>query len=146
MTLEEIRLVQESYLKILPVKETLSDRFYGRLFQLDPSLKALFSRDIKEQGKKFMDMMDLVVGGLNNFEADVIPAVRELGARHVTYGVKLHHYETLKLALLGVLEEILGDDFPPETRQAWAATYDLLAHAMVALPSGPAPSGGKSSP
>src|SRR3970040_2127306 len=79
MTIEQIRLVQESYLKILPVKEITAARFYGRLFQLDPSLKALFTRDIKEQGKKFFDMMDLVVGGLNRFDEDVVPVVRALG-------------------------------------------------------------------
>ena len=138
MTLEQIRLVQESYRKILPVKEITAERFYARLFQLDPSLRALFKSDMKEQGKKFVDMMDLVVGGLNKFEEDVVPIVRELGARHSTYGVKPQHYQVLKQALLGALEEVLADDFAAETRQAWAATYDLLAQAMIELPSAPA--------
>ena len=138
MTLEQIRLVQESWLKVLPVKEITAERFYGRLFQLDPSLRALFTRDMKEQSKKFLDMMDLVVGGLDRFEEDVVPVVRDLGARHSSYGVKPQHYQTLKLALLGVLEEVLGDAFAGETKQAWAATYDLLAQAMIELPSAPA--------
>ena len=135
MTLEQIRLVQESWRKVLPVKEITAERFYGRLFQLDPSLKAHFTRDIKEQGKKFTDMMDLVVGGLNRFDEDVVPVVRALGARHLSYGTQPQHYQTLKQALFGALEEVLGDAFAGETEQAWAATYDLLAQAMIELPS-----------
>ena len=135
MTLEQIRLVQESWQKIFPVKEITAERFYGRLFQLDPSVRALFKGDMKEQGKKFMDMMDLVVGGLSRLDADVVPALRALGARHSDYGVKPQHYQTLKQALFGALEESLAGDFAGETEQAWAATYDLLAQAMIELPS-----------
>lgn len=135
MTLEQINLVQESWQKIFPVKEITAERFYDRLFQLDPSLKALFKGDIKKQGKKFTDMMDLVVGGLSSLNGDLVPALRALGARHSDYGVKPHHYQILKQALFGALEESLAGDFAGETQQAWAATYDLLAQAMIELPS-----------
>jgi len=137
MTLEQIRLVQASFRKVLPVKEVVAETFYRRLFELDPGLKVLFKQDMKEQGKKFMDMMDLVVGGLHRFEEDVVPIVRALGERHFTYGVKPEHYQTLKQALFGALEDALADDFAGETKQAWAATYDLLAKAMIELPSAP---------
>ena len=135
MTLVQISLVQESWQKISPVKETTAERFYDRLFQLDPSLKALFKGDIKKQSKKFTDMMDLVVGGLSSLDADVVPALQALGARHSGYGVKPQHYQTLKQALFGALEESLDGDFAGETQQAWADTYDLLAQAMIELPS-----------
>ena len=137
MTIEQIRLVQASYRKVFPVKELVAGAFYRRLFELDPVLKVLFKHDMKEQRKKFMDMLDLVVGGLYKFEEDVVPIVRALGERHVTYGVKPEHYQTLKQALFGALEDALADDFAGETKEAWAATYDLLARAMIELPSAP---------
>ena len=31
--------------------------FYGRLFELDPSVRALFKNDMKDQGRKLMAML-----------------------------------------------------------------------------------------
>jgi len=135
----QIALVQLSFEKILPRKEATAQMFYERLFQLDPSLRPLFKTDLKEQGKKFMDMLELLVGGLLEFD-DVVPALREMGERHIKYGAKPAHYWTLQTALLWTLEQVLGDEFTGETRQAWSDVYDLLARAMLKLPSVSGPS------
>lgn len=138
MNLDQITLVQQSFKKILPRKEAIGQMFYERLFQLDPSLRPLFKTDLKEQSKKFMDMLELLVGGLLAID-DVVPALRELGVRHTKYGAEPAHYETLRTALLGALEQVLGDEFTAETRKAWSDVYDLLASAMLKFPrvSGP---------
>jgi hypothetical protein len=38
MTSEQVALVRSSFAKVVPIKETAADLFYGRLFELDPSL------------------------------------------------------------------------------------------------------------
>ena len=50
----EIKLVQQSRAKVVPIAETASDLFYGKLFELDPKLKVLFPEDMKAQGQKLM--------------------------------------------------------------------------------------------
>ncbi|MFL6651077.1 MAG: globin domain-containing protein, partial [Sulfurifustaceae bacterium] len=55
---------------------------------------------------------------------------KDLGRRHVRYGVQPSHYDTVAAALLWTLEQGLGADYTPETREAWTAVYTLLAGTM----------------
>lgn len=129
MTPEQIHLVKSSFQKVLPISETAADLFYAKLFELDPSLRPLFRGDIKEQGRKLMDMLDALVRGLDKLQT-ILGAVQKLGERHVAYGVQNKHYETVGTALLWTLEQGLGKDFTAETKQAWVETYNLVASAM----------------
>ena len=130
MTEEQKELVKGSWEKVLPIADQAAEIFYGKLFALDPDVKPLFAEaDMKEQGKKLMQMITTAVRGLDNLEA-LIPAVQNLGKRHVDYGVKAEHYDTVGAALLDTLAVGLGDDFTEETKAAWAETYNTLATVM----------------
>lgn len=129
MTPKQIHLVKSSFQKVLPISETAADLFYGKLFELDPSLRSLFTGDMKEQGRKLMDMLDVLVQGLDKLQT-ILGAVQKLGKSHVAYGVQNKHYETVGAALLWTLEQGLGKDFTAETKQAWVETYKLVADAM----------------
>lgn len=115
----------------MPIADTAAKLFYGRLFELDPELRPLFKSDITEQGRKLMQMIQLAVRGLNDLPA-LVPAVEQLGRRHVDYGVRNKDYETVGTALLWTLEKGLGEGFTPEVREAWTAVYTLLAGTMQA--------------
>ena len=87
MTPESKVLVQQSFAQVAPMSEQAAAMFYGRLFELDPGLKPLFRGDIKEQGRKLMQMLAIAVNGLDRLD-DIVPAVQSLGRRHVGYGVE----------------------------------------------------------
>lgn len=129
MTTHQIELVQATWAKVTPIAETAAELFYGRLFDLDPSLKPLFSSDMVEQGKKLMQMINSAVNGLSRLE-EIVPSVEALGRRHVQYGVKEEHYDTVGSALLWTLEKGLGEAFTPEVKEAWTETYITLATTM----------------
>jgi Hemoglobin-like flavoprotein len=131
MTPRQKELVQTSWEKVVPIADTAAELFYGRLFELDPSLRPLFKTDIKEQGKKLMTMITTAVRALDNLPA-LVPAVQALGRRHGGYGVKDEHYATVATALLWTLEKGLGPDFTPETKEAWVVVYTILADTMKA--------------
>ncbi len=114
---------------MVPIREQAAALFYGRLFELDPTLKPLFKSDMKVQGQKLMSMIAAAVGGLRSLE-QIVPAVQALARRHVEYGVQASHYATVGAALLWTLEQGLGSDFTPEAREAWTACYGLLATTM----------------
>lgn len=131
LTYEQKLLVQESWEMVKPISETAAELFYGRLFELDPSLKPMFAdSDMKEQGKKLMLMIGTAVRGLDTL-GELVPAVQKLGERHVGYGVEASHYETVGAALLDTLEKGLGEAFTPECREAWTITYTTLATVMI---------------
>ncbi len=129
MNSEQIRLVQESFEKVVPIADAAAALFYGRLFDLDPSLEALFKGDMAEQGRKLMQMLGVAVKGLDRLE-QVLPAVCALGARHAAYGVRERDYDTVGRALIWTLRKGLGDGFTPEVEAAWAETYTALAGVM----------------
>jgi len=129
MTTDQVQLVQSTWDQVLPIKEQAAALFYGRLFELDPSLKPLFTTDITEQGRKLMQMITMAVKGLDPPEK-LIPVVEDLGRRHVGYGVVDAHYGTVGAALLWTLEQGLGDAFTPEVKGAWTEVYTVLATTM----------------
>ncbi len=130
MTPEQIELVQLSFQKVLPIKDTASELFYGRLFEIDPSVESFFPKDITEQRKKLMAALATVVSGLA-LPDTILPTVRDLGVKHVKYGVNATHYGTVGEALIWTLEKGLGDEFTPQVRQAWIAAYTLLSNIMI---------------
>ena len=127
---EEIALVQSTFKLVAPIADTAAELFYGRLFEIDPALKPMFRGDMKEQGRKLMQMLSVAVNGLNHLDT-IVPAVHDLGKRHVGYGVKNEHYATVGSALLWTLEKGLGDAFTPEVKDAWATVYGVLAGAAI---------------
>lgn len=129
MTNDQKRLVKTSFQKISPIADTAASLFYARLFQLDPQLKHLFGGDMKEQGRKLMQMIATAVDHVDDL-TPVVPAVQALGRRHIDYGVRAQDYETVAHALLDTLEQGLGDDFTPATRTAWTALYTSIATTM----------------
>jgi hemoglobin-like flavoprotein len=134
VTARQTQLVQESFARVAPFTEQAAELFYGRLFELDPALSALFTGDIRQQGRKLIQTLAVVVLGLDYFER-LVPALRNLGRRHINYGVLPEHYAIAKDALLWMLDQMLGEAFTAETRTAWATVYNHLAETMQsALP------------
>jgi len=129
LTVDKIARVQETFAVIAPIADDAAALFYRRLFELDPSLKAMFRGDMTEQRRKLMQMLTAAVKGLNNLDR-LVPIVEELGRRHAGYGVADAHYNTVGEALLWTLEKGLGKDFTPEVKDAWADVYGLLATTM----------------
>jgi hemoglobin-like flavoprotein len=131
MTPTQIALVQQSFGQVQPIARQAAALFYGRLFELDPSLRPLFRGDLARQGDMLMAMMARAVAGLRNVE-QLAPVLAGLGARHVGYGVRDAHYATVGEALLWTLQQGLGEGFTAEVHGAWTAAYTLLSQAMLA--------------
>jgi hemoglobin-like flavoprotein len=68
----------------------------------------------------------------------LLPVVRSLGARHVSYGVRDKDYDTVGQALLWTLRKGLGEAFTPDVEAAWSNVYAALASAMQSGSATPA--------
>ncbi len=129
LTQAQVTLVQETVAVIAPIADDAAALFYRRLFELDPSLQAMFKGDMSDQRRKLMQMLTAAVKGLNHLDR-LVPVVEDLGRRHAKYGVADAHYDTVGAALLWTLEKGLGSAFTPDAREAWATVYGLLATTM----------------
>jgi hemoglobin-like flavoprotein len=138
MTPTQVALVRAGFDRIAPVAEDVGLAFYQKLFQLDPSLRALFPEDLRPQVGHLMTALTMVIRSLDDL-SPVIGRVRVLGRSHASYGVKPHDFSTVGAALLATLEEGLNEDFTEDARQAWTMAYTTLAGAMTAAMAEAAP-------
>lgn len=130
MTPDQIKLVQDTFDRVVPIKEQAADLFYTRLFEIDPEIRPLFKGDMAAQGNKLMDALATVVRGLHAPET-ILTTMRDLGARHADYGVEDHHFTSFAHALLWALEQGLGEAYTDDVRDAWIAAYELLSSVML---------------
>ena len=124
------QLVTESWKSLAPNGALVGAIFYRRLFEIDPNLRPMFSAvTLDEQIHKLVTMLDLVVHWLD-VPDKLVPVLKKLGERHSTYGVQEDHYGKVGAALIGTLEERLGDKFTPELRAAWTEAFVLISSLM----------------
>jgi hemoglobin-like flavoprotein len=130
MTAEQRRLVRDSFDSLREIYRPVARLFYGKLFELAPTVRPLFHNDIDVQGKKLMDMLNSIVESLDNFDS-IRPKLVELGHKHATYGVRNEQYDVLKAALLWTLSQALGTGFDDRTSEAWAAALTAINEVMM---------------
>lgn len=131
ITPQQKQLVKDTWASVVPIANTAAELFYGRLFQLDPSLEPMFKGDMTEQGAKLMKTIGIAVAALDDIEP-LVDTLKKMGADHAGYGVKESDYDTVAAALLWTLEQGLDDAFTDEVKNAWAAVYTVLADTMKA--------------
>lgn len=125
----QIQLVQDTFNDVKAIGVPAMRLFYERLFTLDPSLRAMFASDMDKQYTRLMQALEFAVTNLHQ-PARALPALKQLGKRHVEYGVRDEHYDVVAQALLGTLAVAFGERFTPTARKAWSDAYELLAGAM----------------
>ena len=130
MTPDQIELVQTSFSKVAPISDKAAELFYGRLFEIAPSVKPLFRGDMTEQGRKLMATLAVVVNGLDHLDA-ILPAASALAKRHVAYGVSAADYAPVGAALLWTLEQGLGANWTADLAAAWGAAYGMISEFMI---------------
>ena len=126
---KEIQLLRKSFAWIEPKAAIAGLIFYRNLFTLEPSLKSMFHTSIELQGRKLMESLNFTVATFEN-PAVLVPVLEGLGRRHVSYGVKDIHYDTVIAALLETLKEVLGAAFTSDVHAAWQAALGFVANTM----------------
>jgi hemoglobin-like flavoprotein len=133
LTALEIRLIVESY-ELVSVGRRFAQKFYARLFEQAPEIRALFRDDLSLQVTKLTDMLAALVGKLDN-PIELAKLLQALGERHRGYGVDARHFAPVGRALFETLESEIGPRFDGATRRAWIALY-ALATSWMHPPSG----------
>lgn len=138
MDAHKIALVQESFEKVAALGPQAAELFYAELFAIDPSLKTMFPDDLKEQQKKLLAALALVVRSLHT-PVKIMDTVEKLAVKHLDYGVEPVHYTYVGNALLRTLKKGLGADFTPDLCDAWTDAFRMLARVMKEAAYGRAP-------
>jgi hemoglobin-like flavoprotein len=131
LTREERQLIENSFEALKDVAQPMVMLFYGRLFELDPTLRPMFKGEMKEQAAKLVATLQVVVDSLDGLEA-LLPKVRELGKHHADLGVLPQHYELVETSLLWAITRALEGGCSPSTRAAWQSLLRKVSQEMIA--------------
>ncbi len=124
------RLIVQTTFRQVEDTDLLAKRFYARLFEIDPTTEPLFQGDMSEQRLKLLQTLSVVVSTLDDLPR-IVPAIQNLGKRHVTYGVTADHWDSVGAALLWALEDAFGAAFTNDVREAWSSAYGLIAQTAL---------------
>jgi nitric oxide dioxygenase len=125
----QVDLVKTSFELILLEGDSTILRFYERLFDAAPHLRKLFTNDVERQARKFLQSLKVIVSSLSSIE-HAAPVLDRLGDRHRGYGVLPEYYDVVGGVLIETLQEILGDKFTDDVKEAWVAAFRLISTIM----------------
>lgn len=141
MPQRQIDIIQASYLQITPISSAVGKKFYDRLFEIAPELHPMFDGAFSGPGGKFRVISQIVERHVRALlsqpvtpmgeKPPIFPAMMALGRSHANFPITGVHFDKMKEALLWTLEETLGDNFLPETEEAWSAAYDGVVDMIM---------------
>lgn len=113
-----IKVVKDSYVKVKPRAGRFTRVLFDRMFELDPSLRTLFVRDIRDQRKRFYKVFSYIVK-YSDMPNVLEPDLSDLCLRHENGVVKAADYKVFASSLMYTLAATLGRDFTPYVRYCW---------------------------
>lgn len=128
MDARKIALVQESFERAALGSE-IAELFYAELFAIDPSLRAMFSGDMRDQNTKLFAALNYIVRSLHASH-ELLCNVESLAKKHVDYCVRVEHYTYVGNVLLRSLKKRLGAQFTLELCDAWTEAFRTVAGIM----------------
>jgi methyl-accepting chemotaxis protein len=130
MTLD-LEALETSFDLLAPRGDELMDLFYTRLFEAAPTVRPLFPTDMQRQKTMLLGALVLLRKSLRNLD-EIVPKLRDLGARHLAYGARPEHYPLVGETLIGAMAELAGTNWQQAYEQAWSNAFNLVATTMLA--------------
>lgn len=126
---DDIFLIQQSMPFLFAEDSAFATEFYRRLFQKAPQARQLFKGNMDRQIALLSHVLKGTVYALCR-PKNLIMGLRELGKRHIDYGVKKEHFVIVKAVLLETLASSIGKGYDEQTHQAWDRILDIAFQHM----------------
>lgn len=127
----QVRVLEQTIARLSPKGEAVAARFYETLFEGFPNVRPLFSEvSMKDQYQKFWSTLTITTLGFR-FREQLTETLLELGSKHKAYGVRPEDYDIVRITLLKVFEEFLGETWSPEMHLAWSLALYEVSQIML---------------
>ena len=114
----------------------LFDSFYKIFFAKSPEIPPMFAEtDMKRQKAMLLSALVLVRKSLRDLDA-IVPKLRQLGARHVSYGAEPEHYPVVAEVLIASMAAVAGPAWTPAYAQAWSEALGVVGRDARAAQHG----------
>lgn len=134
VTPAELELIAADGVLVRADSDSFSRRFYDTLFEIAPATRALFPDDLVSQRGKLVNELDFLVDAAtaSRTQSDLsafTDRARQLGRRHIGYGVTGADYAPLAVALIGAIRSTVPR-WSPEHEVAWHTLIRLISDVM----------------
>lgn len=128
-----IRIVKEITPVVAANAETITGRFYERMFEANPEVKAFFNQAHQHTGGQQKALAGAICAYFTHIDnpAVLMPAVELIAQKHCSLGIKAEHYPIVGNNLLGAIGDVMGDAATPEIVEAVAEAYGFLAQIFI---------------
>lgn len=112
----------------------ITRRMYERLFQ-NPAIRDLFNQSHHgETGSQPRALAGAILAYARNIHnpGALAAAVERIAQKHVGLNILPEHYPAVAEALLGAIQDVLGEAATPEILTAWGEAYWFLADVLIA--------------
>ena len=113
--------------------DTITCKFYQRMFAGNPEVKAYFNQAHQQSGQQPAALAGAVCAYFSNIDnlAVLGPAVELIAQKHCSLGVKAEHYPIVGKHLLDAIKDVMGDAATDEIIAAVAEAYGVLADVCI---------------
>ncbi|HNO78389.1 MAG TPA: NO-inducible flavohemoprotein [Phycisphaerae bacterium] len=128
-----IQIVKDITAVVAANAETITRRFYERMFQGNPEVKAFFNQAHQHSGGQQKALAGAICAYFTHIDrpAVLMPAVELIAHKHCSLGIKAEHYPIVGKHLLDAIKDVLGDAATDEIIGAVAEAYGFLADIFI---------------
>jgi len=113
--------------------ETITRRFYQRMFTANPEVKAYFNQAHQHSGGQQRALAGAICAYFTHIDdLDALgPAVEVIAHKHCSLGIQPEHYPIVGQNLLLAIADVMGDAVTDEVVAAVTEAYQLLADVCI---------------
>ncbi|MCA9127131.1 MAG: NO-inducible flavohemoprotein [Planctomycetales bacterium] len=113
--------------------DTITCKFYQRMFAGDPQVKAYFNQAHQQTGQQPAALAGAVCAYFSNIDnlSALGPAVELIAQKHCSLGVQPEHYPIVGKHLLAAIKDVMGDAVTDEIAAAVGEAYGVLADVCI---------------
>ncbi len=133
LTEQTVSIVKQITPAVAEHAETITRRFYERMFAANPEVKVYFNQAHQHSGGQQRALAGAVCAYFTHIDnlAVLTPAVNLIAHKHCSLGVQPEHYPIVGKHLLAAIKDVMGDAVTDEVVTAVAEAYGLLADVCI---------------
>jgi hemoglobin-like flavoprotein len=131
MQVDQGKLLQESMATFRASGTAMPQAFFDALKASHPEFQERFARvDLATLSEAFLGALDFIA---RNYEqrATLERTLRDLGARHIRYGVRPEHFGIFGACLLDTMSHFTGPAWTLSLDLAWRTAFERVAEIML---------------
>ncbi|TWU62730.1 Flavohemoprotein [Crateriforma conspicua] len=130
---QTVAIVKEITPLVAANAETITRRFYERMFEANPEVRAFFNQAHQHTGGQQKALAGAICAYFTHIDNPgvLMPAVELIAQKHCSLNIKAEHYPIVGENLLAAIKDVMGDAATPDIIDAVGEAYQFLAGILI---------------